>query len=66
VEVSALTNMKVNEAFLELVSDILANNHHQSSILQQQQQQQQQLEIEKQKLQKSKKAVGCRGWCTIL
>jgi GTPase SAR1 family protein len=65
VEVSALTNMKVNEAFLELVSDILANNHYQSSILQQQQQQQQ-LEIEKQKLQKSKKAVGCRGWCTIL
>jgi GTPase SAR1 family protein len=65
VEVSALTNMKVNEAFLELVSDILASNHYQSSILQQQQQQQQ-LEIEKQKLQKSKKAVGCRGWCTIL
>jgi GTPase SAR1 family protein len=67
VEVSALSNVKVNEVFLELVSDILANNQYEASILQQQQQQlkQQQLEIEKQLLEKSQ-SRGCRGWCTLL
>jgi GTPase SAR1 family protein len=67
VEVSALSNVQVNEVFLELVSDILANSQYEASILQQQQQQlkQQQLEIEKQLLEKSQ-SRGCRGWCTLL